>query len=379
MSLLAVKTKNLTWQDHQLNFEMMLAPTFPKLLLNKHRTYSTKCDQAKSQIEQQRATYCRSFTGERRLVERQSISLNKRQANIRRYITLDMQRTQSAKRPAQPRIRSHSAPTPDTFRKAVTSEQVRSSPKIFLKTKSTSTSLDRLMSSGMKSSTRKAKFPNVSITLDSVDEQPEGDEDLGADETTTDITVVKDSSIDAVNKSDIKTTYSTDFVFKRTKINYDEEVSKDDQIKGEHIAKFVSFYHTEDQQKRLQANIVEFMRKLKTFNENPSVTGKDLDEFVYISKSRPTYKEPMVAAKVTMLKLETNKIEKAFDAFRNSGANIESFDQLVRISTKIKARMHQAQNTSLVPTMAAYKSSRTFLRLIKHKSQYATDDVASKI
>ena len=54
MSLLLLKTRDLTWQDHTLNTEVMLAPARSGLLLNKHKTLGTKCNIDKQLYDRQK-------------------------------------------------------------------------------------------------------------------------------------------------------------------------------------------------------------------------------------------------------------------------------------------------------------------------------------
>jgi hypothetical protein len=68
MSLLLLKTKDLTWQDHTLNTEVMLAPARSVLLLNKHKTLDAKCEGARQLFERQRIQCIKDFLSSRRWV-----------------------------------------------------------------------------------------------------------------------------------------------------------------------------------------------------------------------------------------------------------------------------------------------------------------------
>ena len=82
MSLLLLKTKNLSWQDHTLNIEVMLAPLRSTLLMNKHKTMETKFEQAKSYLERQRVSCLKDYTVERRMIERRKNKINKRKKEL---------------------------------------------------------------------------------------------------------------------------------------------------------------------------------------------------------------------------------------------------------------------------------------------------------
>ena len=82
MSLLLLKTRDLTWQDHTLNTEVMLAPARSGLLLNKHKTLGAKCEMDKQLYERQRAQCVKDFLSSRRLIDRQRQKLINRQREL---------------------------------------------------------------------------------------------------------------------------------------------------------------------------------------------------------------------------------------------------------------------------------------------------------
>ncbi|KAL8597532.1 hypothetical protein ACOMHN_033403 [Nucella lapillus] len=83
MSLLLLKTRDLTWQDHTLNTEVMLAPARSGLLLNKHKTLGAKCQMDKQLYERQRAQCIKDFLFSRRLIDRRRQKLVNRQRELR--------------------------------------------------------------------------------------------------------------------------------------------------------------------------------------------------------------------------------------------------------------------------------------------------------
>lgn len=82
MSLLLLKTRDLTWQDHTLNTEVMLAPARSGLLLNKHKTLGAKCEMDKQLYERQRTQCIKDFLSSRRLIDRQRQKLIHRQREL---------------------------------------------------------------------------------------------------------------------------------------------------------------------------------------------------------------------------------------------------------------------------------------------------------
>nr|KAG5686806.1 hypothetical protein BaRGS_013126 [Batillaria attramentaria] len=82
MSLLLLKTRDLTWQDHTLNTEVMLAPTRSGLLLNKHKTLGARCEMDKQLYERQRAQCLKDFLTGRRMIDRQRQRLVQRQREL---------------------------------------------------------------------------------------------------------------------------------------------------------------------------------------------------------------------------------------------------------------------------------------------------------
>lgn len=79
--LFLLKTRDLTWQDHSMNIEVMLAPNRTFLLLKKHKTLNARCKQNKDLLEKQLDSAVNSYRSETTMVNRQKQDLYVRRVN----------------------------------------------------------------------------------------------------------------------------------------------------------------------------------------------------------------------------------------------------------------------------------------------------------
>lgn len=82
MSLLTLRTQNLSWQDRTINIELMVAPARTQLLYNKHKSLRNKCNQVAETLDKEKTFYLRSCETEQRLMERRKDWYSNRKNDI---------------------------------------------------------------------------------------------------------------------------------------------------------------------------------------------------------------------------------------------------------------------------------------------------------
>lgn len=75
MSLLFIKTQDLTWQDRALNIEVMLEPKKTQLLFKKNKSLSMRCEKDRVRYEKQKRASVRNYKTEKRYMDERNQEL----------------------------------------------------------------------------------------------------------------------------------------------------------------------------------------------------------------------------------------------------------------------------------------------------------------
>ncbi|GFN90219.1 hypothetical protein PoB_001672500 [Plakobranchus ocellatus] len=417
MSLLMLKTKNLSWQDHTLNIEVMLAPLRSTLLLNKHKTLDTKFDQETSLYERQKEACIKDFVVETRLIERRRQKLLRRKRELmdaRAKSAMEAKqeeerRAEEAAQQAANQNRSSSAPSDSRGRGRSRPAESSSAPmlprlslrytplfggdflrpKMFLETASgviadkdvpisdpstrskrqISSPSGTFLTSGGKAERKRSKSPS----------QKRG-ERLGTPSSgTSKLTPRKDAPLisgrppmppSTKQKSAPRRTSNVKFM-EFLDMDDDEDDDGRDSVEGA-AANIV----VEVKEKSVEEKVREFIRELEAFNSRPPTACSNGandsfgDSFVTTFRSRISTERgaPLVANKYNTLTVDKKLLEAAFNKYLEKRTQDELL-KAMKLAAKMKAHIRQARNTSLVPTMAAFKSSRSFMRLLKRQQR----------
>ncbi|XP_050390008.2 uncharacterized protein LOC126809026 [Patella vulgata] len=339
MSLLFIKTKDLTWQDHTLNIEAMLAPTRSQLLVNKHKSYGARATTDKDLYEKQKVTRLKDYVIEKRMMERRKQRINKRQ----REIYMD---------------RSHSMLSSGNRDDDDVETKSNLSDSQLLKIKSSACSMRSKTSSvASKSPTYHPRLPT----------QP------------------RCSSLQALNTENMEITcedidkgvFITEFIRNDSKLPTVPKSAQEirDQrnvsfasIRDDHHYGKSKYFNSNGRIKPLQARIEEFLVDQKNFNEDP----KQKSPISVWDKIGRNKNKQLVANKLSSLTLDKTTLEGAFDHFCEENSK-ENFHKMVKMATKLKARVAIARNQSWVPSMSAIKFSKTFLSVLEKKRHSERD------
>ncbi|XP_041368395.1 uncharacterized protein LOC121382836 [Gigantopelta aegis] len=318
MSLLLLKTKDLSWQDHTMNVEVMLKPNQCQLLLNKHKTLHTKYMQARDLFEKQLQSYIKDYTLERRLTDRYREKLTSRKRE------LTQQRVQSAfeaRQMAEVELqRIKSAP----ITKSKTPSPIRHIGKrsrgLFI-TEIDDDKIYRLPSISQKKDKKQAFFEGLS--------RPK-----------------------SKPKQDEKQKTEPESLGEKRYITL--------PIKSE--ATLTAEKQAEEMQGALLEKVKSFVEEIREFNRKPPPHEESTSESLSSAKSRGI--TPLVAKRYSTFTVDMQKIETAFDDFCKTNSK-EDLQKMMKLAAKLKSNVALARNQSLVPTIGAFKSSRAFKRLTK--------------
>ncbi|GFR90942.1 hypothetical protein ElyMa_004316100 [Elysia marginata] len=403
MSLLMLKTKNLSWQDHTLNIEVMLAPLRSTLLLNKHKTLDTKFEQEKSLYARQKDACLKDFVVEKRLIERRRQKLLRRKKELfdaRAKSAMDAKEDEEKEGDAAGQAgnqnRSNSAPTDSRGRGRGKSSDTSSAPmlprlqlrytplfggdflrpRVFLETGATdkdSPSRDhgtksrrRSPSPGGTSSGRHKSSSRVTPVSTTPKLTPRREASLVGAKPPVPPTIAKPKS-PSRKPSNVK---FMEFLTVADDDDYDDDGRSSADGAGANIV-------VEVKEKSVEEKVRDFIRELEAFNSRPptacsSGVGNESfgDSFITTFRSRLSTERsaPLVANRYNTLTMDKKLLETAFNKYLEKRTH-EDLLKAMKLAAKMKAHIRQARNTSLVPTMAAFKSSRSFMRLLKRQQR----------
>ncbi|RUS80447.1 hypothetical protein EGW08_011816 [Elysia chlorotica] len=412
MSLLMLKTKNLSWQDHTLNIEVMLAPLRSTLLLNKHKTLDTKFEQEKSLYARQKDACLKDFIVEKRLIER------RRQKLLRRKKELVDARAKSAmeakeddgKRAADDGLqganqnRSNSAPTDGRGRTRgkpgdrssapmLPRLQLRYTPlfggdflrpKGFLETGAVdkespgrdfgSKSKHRSPSPG---GTSRATHGDSGRQRASSRARSGGTPVPGTPRRESPLVGAKTPAPPATTKPKSASRKTSNVKFMELLAVAAADDDEGDEDGGSSAGGTAGNIVVEVKEKTVEEKVRDFIRELEAFNSRPPTACSNGvandsfgDSFITTFRSRLSTERsvPLVANRYNTLSIDKKQLESAFNKYLEKGTH-EDLLKAMKLAAKMKAHIRQARNTSLVPTMAAFKSSRSFMRLLKRQTR----------
>ena len=419
MSLLMLKTKNLSWQDHTLNIEVMLAPLRSTLLLNKHKTLDTKFDQEKSLYERQKDACLKDFVVEKRLIERRRQKLLRRKKELMDARAKSAMEAKEAEEKegrdnalqATNQNRSNSAPIDSRGRGRGKPGETSSAPmlprlqlrytplfggdflrpKVFLETgalEKESPGRDHTAKSRRRSpspSTTSKSTRGESSRRQATSRATSREERRGTPvPATPKLTPRKEVSLvgakppvpppaAAKPKSPPRRASNVKFMeFLDVADDYDDD--DDGQSSADGAAANIV---VEVKEKTVEEKVRDFIRELEAFNSRPptacsSGIGNDSfgDSFITTFRSRMSTERsgPLVANRYNTLTMDKKLLENAFNKYLEKRTH-DDLLKAMKLAAKMKAHIRQARNTSLVPTMAAFKSSRSFMRLLKRQQR----------
>uniref|UniRef100_A0A2C9L675 Uncharacterized protein n=1 Tax=Biomphalaria glabrata TaxID=6526 RepID=A0A2C9L675_BIOGL len=335
MSLLMVKTKNLSWQDHTLNIEVMISPQGSTLLMNKHKALDAKFDKEKSIFEKQRAARLKDFLIERRFIQRQRMKL------MRRSLELAEERAQSARIVLEKSYceqndnRSSSAPVNPKRNGISNSDSEEDADTLFAQTKAAPNKPDSEISAGGVFLTAAKIKP---IILTSQLQQPSLQNLRVQDEVISSDTATR------------LTVQPSPRVMKSPSIRFSDWTELQEPIIEVDIKK-----------KSLEEKVKGFLKDQIDFNVRPP-------SLVISKAGRSSKTPPLVAQRYTTLTFDPKVVEKSFDQYCKH-RTYEDLTKTMKLAAKMKCHVKQARNTSLIPSIATFKSTKSFLRLLKQKKR----------
>ncbi|KAK6980006.1 hypothetical protein BgiMline_021005 [Biomphalaria glabrata] len=369
MSLLLVKTKNLSWQDHTLNIEVMISPQGSTLLVNKHKALDAKFDKEKSIFEKQRAARLKDFLIERRFIQRQRMKLMRRSLELaeeraksariileKSYSKQNDNRSSSA--PVNPKRNGISSvagsgiipiPFPRIPLKSATlfaatlhqtnvyldSDSEEDADTIFAQTKAAPNKPDSEISAGGVFLTAAKIKP---IILTSQLQQPSLQNLRVQDE---------------VISSDTAT---------RLTLQPSPRMMKSPSIRFSDLTELQEpIFEVDIKKKSLEEKVKGFLKDQIDFNVRPP-------SLVISKAGRSSKTPPLVAQRYTTLTFDPKVVEKSFDQYCKH-RTYEDLTKTMKLAAKMKCHVKQARNTSLIPSIATFKSTKSFLRLLKLKKR----------
>lgn len=315
MALLMLRTHDLSWQDHVANIEFMVNPVHNQLLLNKHKTLASKCDQIKKSYDSEMKTKQKNHIIDIRMMERKKRALQIRKSEIRSSKgSRDFSRTDAVPRsgnnniPKTNIVRGQSAP-PNVSSTFMT--EVDASPR----------DADEADDNSLFASPiPRAKTINVWYSATSTHE--------GIQRPMTQSSIKSSARKKSVRFDDRSTLLGS------------EHVKKDD----------------------IHYKVKLFLDAQKDFNARPlSYMGRYTENVGRVSVQRST----LAAKRYNNTKLDTTTLVNVFDDLCQN-RTLDNFKRLSALANRVKTNHKLARNTSVVPAMGTLKSVRRFKEIIQH-------------
>ena len=350
MSMLMVSSanyKDLSWQDHTVQTEVMLFPIRNNLLMNKHKTLNTKCRNEKFLYEKEKDAVLKNITIEKRIMVR------KKDAYTRRRSEIKLQRAQSADTALQPKVSKTIPKNNDTKRGLSAPAKIGWAEKdsdckrgsLFM------TEVHPPASAEPRLRNTESRTGNFGIQSPFSEIRPPTASEDNFSTATGPASNVRQSSRRIISPTSSKpSTRRAKSV--RFKAGYSK--SAHDEFNDE---------NDNERPLSLDERVKLFNQNQTDFNTRPnSYTSNRSYSFRTETRSKPT-KDPIVAKRYNSMHLDTNSLETAFNSFcldRSKG----EFEKLVRMASKMRASVNVARNQSIVPTMATFKGTRAFKNLL---------------
>ena len=341
-----------------------------QLLMNKHKTIDTKLEQAKAHYECQIEAYSKDFVLEKRLIERRRDKLTKRKKEIiaekrAKSVLEEEKEEEEVNTPTQER--SFSAPSNNrrgrSSHRSPTKQKDKSPhqglPKLGLKHTPLfgGTPLRPRMfletASGLASESRKARGGDVwgDLVLSATKS--------GKKSGTPDVSDKK-PPVPPTPPADQPTSRRLPNV---TFLDYLEE---DEEFGESNIV-------VEVKPKTVEEKVREFLQDMDRFNSRPATACSKAETEDSLISGRPYHRmsgtpSTMAANRYNTFTLDRKKLEKAFDTYCENKNNEDLF-KAMKLAAKMKAHIRQARNSSVVSTMATFKGSRSFMKLLKRQTR----------
>ena len=311
MSLMHLKTHDLSWQDRTLNIELMLAPARSQLLFNKHKGLSSKCQQEHSYLDREKNSYLRSFKTDKRLMEMRKAAYD------RKKVVLQQRRSSIDMRSGTPNQGRNSAP-----------------PRL----QEQHTFLTKIDGRESKSADAGVRVPRSPRGIPS---------HMNVVSPRSQFTIPAAASAGKSRSTHGPVTHPP----------FLGRIGRQKSVRFQHNTADVDttddLGQTENDKERVYTPIED---RVKLFIERQLDYNKHQFEKKRITPS-PSSTTSSVAKRYTGLKLKVSEIEKAFDNFCANNTE-EGYHSLIRYAAKMKANVKNARNTSLVPTMGSLKGSK---------------------
>lgn len=310
-----LRTHDLSWQDHVANIEFMVNPAHNQLLLNKHKTLASKCDQIKRSYDSEMKTKQKNYVIDIRMMERKKRALQIRKSEIRSSKgSREFSRTDTVPRsgnnniPKTNIVRGQSAP-PNVSSTFMT--EVDASPRDADEADDTS-----VFASPMP----RAKTINVWYSATSTHEGTQR----------------------PMTQSSIKSSA------RKKSVRFDDRSTL---LDSEHLKKDDLHY-----------KVKLFLDAQKDFNARPlSYMGRYTENVGRVSIQRST----LAAKRYNTTKLDTTTLVNVFDDLCQN-RSLDNFKRLSALANRVKTNHKLARNTSVVPAMGTLKSVRRFKEIIQH-------------
>lgn len=363
MSLLLLKTRDLSWQDHTVNTEAMLTPARCGLLLNKHKALNAKCAAAQHVYDRQREQCLKDFRTSRRLLDRQR------------------QRLLRAKREAYASslLHSHHQPLPATSEPSIASGQLGVRRALGDRSVSAPGSLQHCPKQGTRSRIKgtqpRLQFLSNAFLTDGdseaeVSTSSEGDSvSTGGDATLEQLqSGVADMLSAPVRRASRVQRWGAgaDGARRSLGVKFTER-SVNSQTADTNKDK-------DDDQPRLtlDARVRAFIADVRTFNARPPDDlwrriGRDdeEDERRDISRNQATVEKPQKRQNhLSMWQVDGHaSILAAFDGFCERGSP-EELTRAMRLASRLKVNALSLHNQPIVTSMADFRTSRVYQSLV---------------
>jgi hypothetical protein len=351
MALLMLKTHDLTWQDHTINVEMMLAPLHAQLLASKHKALSTRCNTVKLIYDKERDTMVKNINIEKRMMERKKSAILKRKSEIA------FKRLSSAKSDPTD-VRCHSIPN-------INQQRGRSAPPVLGDARQPEVFLTEIQ--------------NMTTKGGNANSEPVGGRKSSASEVFHPLSPSRNSVKSSVtlpyftgmqsssrNESPrCVTTATTNMRGKSVRFEDDDEDERSSEILFEKI-----------NYARLQQKVKSFVTEQDDFNRRPAeyaLNFRTRQRFVRSSFGLASVnKQTPVAKKSSKLSMNKNELEKAFDKFCENKTK-DNLHAMMKLATKQKASIRIARDQSFIPALAAKRSAKKFLSVLRKNKEPETE------
>jgi len=336
-----IKTRDLSWQDHTMNIEVMLATSRNQLLMSKHKTLASNCDNAKRLFERERESTLKRFVTDKRAVERKKHALLRRRSDILlKRVSSGSQIENTNRKRAITNVnetRGNSAPARIAWDKSRTD----SDPSIFLTevTKSTALSEENYSKKPMSIRSESVKYSTINPNMRSDNKSA--------------------SQVSVSSRMVISPFGSKKSAYRSKSVRFDDKCRTSENTPSERPLSYCF-----SSQSAISDRVREFVQSQGEFNEKLPITFRQRGK-------EGAYKKPLIAKKNTGFSYDINSLENAFDKFCLN-RNKDEFQKLVRMASKMKNNLKLARNQSIVPTLAAYKTSKSFKNLLLSNNSQST-------